>query len=315
MDQAPIVLDPPETTLLAAGLRFPEGPVWCSDGTVLLVEIERQTLSRVELDGTVTVVAEIPGGPNGAAIGPDGAVYITNNGGCFEFIDLGGILLPGGVPEGWSGGCIQRVDLADGSVTTLYTECDGRPLRAPNDLVFDRFGGFWFTDHGVRKDRISDRTGIYYAQPDGSSITEVLFPLEAPNGIGLSPSGDRLMVAETHTGRVWWWAVDGPGRASGANMLGPANGELLFGAAGYQLFDSLAVDGEGHTVVGTLVNGGLTDIAPDGNARHIPLPDPLVTNVCFGGPECRTAFATLSGTGQLVSFPWARAGLELAYRV
>lgn len=305
----------PEITVVATGLRFPEGPVWCRDGSVLLVEIERQTLSRVAPDGTVTVVAEIPGGPNGAAIGPDGAAYITNNGGCFEFMDLGGMLIPGGVPDSWTGGCIQRVDLATGAVTTLYTECNGIPLRAPNDLVFDAHGGFWFTDHGVRQGRSSDRTSIYYAKPDGSSITEVLFPLDAPNGIGLSPDGTRLMVAETHTGRVWWWAVTAPGEATGANFVGPAGGELLFGAEGFQLFDSLAVDGEGHTVVGTLSNGGLTDIAPDGTAVHIPLPDLLVTNVCFGGDAFGTAFATLSGTGQLISFPWVRAGLELAHTI
>src|SRR5690606_7932948 len=116
------------------------------------------------------------------------------NGGCFEWIDVG-LLVPGGVPDAWTGGSIQRVDLSDGSVETVYTECDGRPLRAPNDLVFDAHGGFWFTDHGVRHGRTSDRTGVYYASADGSSITEVLFPLDAPNGIGLSPAGDRLYVA------------------------------------------------------------------------------------------------------------------------
>ena len=54
--------------------------------------------------------------------------------------------------------------------------------------------------------------------------------------------------------------------------------------------------------VGTLVNGGITAISPDGETiEHTPLPDPLVTNICFGGADLRTAYVTLSGTGALVS--------------
>ena len=302
-----------DLTTIATGLRFPEGPIAMPDGSVVLVEIERGTLSRVTADGTVEVVAECGGGPNGAAIGPDGGVYITNNGGCFEFIDLGGFLLPGPVPDSWTGGSIQRVDLATGEVETIYTECDGRPLRAPNDLVFDAHGGFWFTDHGVRLERTSDRTGVFYAAADGSSIREVIFPLDAPNGVGLSPTGDRVYVAETHTGRVWAWDVTGPGEVSSTAGLN-AGGTLLCGMPGSQLFDSLAVDGEGHVCVGTLGEGGITAVAPDGSGyEKVDLPDMLVTNVCFGGDDLRTAYVTMSGTGQLASFTWPRPGLALAH--
>jgi len=304
----------PEVREVASGLRFPEGPVPLSDGSVMLVEIARGTLSRVEPDGQVSVVADCGGGPNGAAIGPDGAVWITNNGGCFEWIDVG-LLVPGSVPEQWTGGAIQRVDLSDGSVETVYTECDGRPLRAPNDLVFDAHGGFWFTDHGVRHDRTSDRTGVYYAAADGSSIREVLFPLDAPNGIGLSPAGDRLYVAETHTGRVWAWNVPEPGVATGSGVL-PPHGDLLAGLPGLQLLDSLAVDGEGHVCVGTLHNGGITVIAPDGSSiEHLPIDDILVTNIAFGGDDLCTAFITASGTGRLLAMEWPRPGLALAHRL
>jgi gluconolactonase len=66
--------------------------------------------------------------------------------------------------------------------------------------------------------------------------------------------------------------------------------------------------------VATLVNGGLTVISPDGSAiEHVAMPDMLTTNVCFGGPDHRTAYVTLSGTGKLVSLTWPRAGLTLAY--
>jgi gluconolactonase len=292
--------------VVATGLRFPEGPVWMDDGSVLVVEIARGTLTRVDPGGDLDVVAELGGGPNGAAVGPDGAVWICNNGGCFEWEDRMGFTVPGPVPEAWEGGSIQRVDLGSGEVEVVYTASSARPLRAPNDLVFDGHGGFWFTDHGVRLERSSDRTGIHYAQADGSSCEEVVFPLDAPNGVGLSPDGARLYAAETHTGRVWWWQVTGPGAIDRSNPIGH-HGSLLAGLPGLQYLDSLGVDNEGWVCVGTLLNGGITAISPDGaTLEHTPLPDPLVTNICFGGPDRRTAWVTLSGTGQLVRLPWPR---------
>ncbi len=122
-----------EFTEITSGLRFPEGPIAMPDGTVILVEMFGPRITRVHPDGTKETVAEIVGGPNGAAIGPDGALYLCNNGGCFTPVDLGELLLPGPFdPERYIGGRIQKVDLATGTVTDLYTECDGRPLRAPD---------------------------------------------------------------------------------------------------------------------------------------------------------------------------------------
>src|SRR5215217_7395432 len=101
--------------VVATGLGFPEGPVVLSDGSVLCVELRHGRLVRVAGDGSVDAVAELGGSPNGAAIGPDGAVYVCNSGG-FCFMDLGAILVPQtaqGVtqPDDYIGGRIQRVDL------------------------------------------------------------------------------------------------------------------------------------------------------------------------------------------------------------
>lgn len=297
---------------ITTGLQFPEGPIAMPDGSVLLVEIRRGTVSRVHPDGRISVVAECGGGPNGAAIGPDGACYVANNGG-FEWHDMGGLVVPGNQPADYIGGRIQRVDLATGKVTDLYTACDGHPLRGPNDLVFDEHGGFWFTDHGKLRDRERDRTGLFYAAADGSSIKEVVFPLDAPNGVGLSPDGNRLYVAETYTGRVWMWDIVGPGELA-LNALGPGGAMLLCGLPGFQLFDSLAVDGEGNVCVATLATGAITVIAPNGDVlEQIGTGDPMTTNVCFGGPDLRTAYVTCSGFGQLLALDWPRPGLRLAY--
>jgi gluconolactonase len=301
--------------LVASGLQFPEGPIALADGSVLCVEVRGGALTRVDADGKVERVAAIPGGPNGAAVGPDGAIYVCNNGG-FEWSDPMGISLPGHQPDDYIGGRIQRVEIATGTVRDLYTECDGHPLRGPNDLVFDRDGGMWFTDHGKTRPRDRDQGGIYYAKADGSEIVEVVFPVDAPNGIGLSPDGSILYYAETYTGRVFRRRVTGPGTLAELVPLDPW--WLLAGLPGYRLLDSLAVDGEGYVCVGTLgPHSGLTVISPEGAVDDAPVPgefwDPLVTNLCFGGQDGRTAFITCSGTGRLIACDWPRPGLALAY--
>jgi gluconolactonase len=305
------------TREIARGLQFPEGPIAMRDGSVLLVEIKRGTLSRVSPDGEITVVAELGGGPNGAAIGPDGAAYVCNNGG-FEWHQRGDITAPGQQPADYIGGRIQRIVLDGpdaGTVTDLYTECGGRALRGPNDIVFDHTGGFWFTDLGKRRNREQDTSALYYASADGSSITEVVHPLTTANGIGLSPDGSRLYVAETGPGRVWAWDVEGPGRLK-ADGPGPGGASLLYGFGGFQLLDSLAVDGDGNVCVATLITGAISAISPDGELlQQVPVTDhdPFVTNVCFVGGDSRRAFITSSGLGRLYEVEWHCNGLDAAF--
>jgi gluconolactonase len=304
----------PKLTQIASGLRFPEGPVAMPDGSIVLVEIERRTLSRVSTSGRIEVIATLGGGPNGAAVGPGGKIYVTNNGG-LKFVGRPGRLFPIMQADDYAGGSIQVVDLVSGKVETLYDSCDGQRLRGPNDLVFDGAGGFWFTDLGKTRERDADRGVVYYARADGSSISEAIFPLERPNGIGLSPDGGTLYVVETPTARCWSFKLAGPGQIESAN--GPYRGEkgrVVVGLGGYQMFDSLAVDAEGHVCVATLITGAVSDIWPDGSrVDQYILPDMMVTNVCFGGPGLRTAYATLSMGGTLVSFEWPRSGLPLPY--
>lgn len=304
-------------TEITSGLRFPEGPIAMPDGSVILVEMFGPRITRVQPDGTKETIADIEGGPNGAAIGPDGALYLCNNGGVFTPVDLGELLLPGPYdPDRYIGGRIQRVDLATGEVTDLYTHCDGHPLRAPNDLVFDAHGGFWFTDHGIRNEhaRTADFTGIYYAKADGSHISEQVFPVEGPNGIGLSPDGNTLYWAETHNGRVFRRTIVEPGVLAPTMPLDTT--VCLAGLPGYQLLDSLAVDGEGNVCVATLINGGITLVNPvDGSLSHVPTDDLLTTNICFGdndgSGEYRDAYITCSGTGRLLHMRWPHRGLRL----
>jgi gluconolactonase len=305
-----------EVREVASGLQFPEGPVAMSDGSVVLVEIRAGRISRVAPDGKVDVVAEPGGGPNGSAIGPDGKLYVCNNGGAFSWTEVEGLVIPGATPDTYEGGRIERVDLDSGEVEVLYRDCDGHDLRGPNDLVFDREGGMWFTDHGTHRERTADVGGVYYAKPDGSEIQEAIWGLQSPNGVGLSPDGDTLYVAETWTGRLWSWKVTGPGEVEPEPGLVEHGGHLVAGLPGLQLFDSLGVDAEGNVCVATIITtgGGVTSISPDGsNIELTECGDPLTTNICWGGEGRRTAFITCSATGRLVSVEWPRPGLELAF--
>jgi gluconolactonase len=284
------------------------------DGSVLLVQIKSGLLSRVLPDGTVLTVAELGGGPNSVAVGPDGAAYVCNNGG-FRWSEWGDWSLPLDLLTGANdlpdleGGWIERVDIETGASTTLYTECNGHRLRGPNDLVFDSRGNLWFTDFGKTGERTQDRGGLYFAAADGSSIIEVAYGMLGPNGVGLSPTGDRVYVAETFTGRLLAWDLE-PGGVP-PDTTGPTHGGTVVAAMPGAL-DSLAVEEDG-TVVSAALTHGLFVVRPDGEGHLIPMPDPMVTNICFGGVDRRTAYITLSADGRLVAADWPRPGLALAH--
>jgi gluconolactonase len=281
-----------EMKVMAEGLGFPEGPVAMPDGSVILVEIERGTLSRVSLEGRVDVIAQCGGGPNGAALGPDGRMWVCNNGG------------------GEGRGFIQTVDISSGTAERVYEQVDGHTLSAPNDLVFDAHGGFWFTDHGSNGERTRDHGGLYYAAADGSSITEVVYPVEAPNGVGLSPDGATLYFAETHTGRVRSFEVVAPGKLN-LSFGKDSRGKLVGTVPGEQLLDSLAVDSAGRVCVATIRTGGITVFATDGTESFVPTGDRITTNICFGGSGLRTAYITGSRQGTLLTTTWDVPGLRL----
>lgn len=300
-----------EFTKVCEGLQFPEGPIAMADGSVILVEIRRQTLTRVKPDGTTEVIAELGGGPNGAAIGPDGRVYVCNNGG-FVWVERDGLTHPAGMPDDYSGGRIEAVDLSTGAVERLYDACDGRPLRGPNDIVFDTDGGFYFTDLGKANSEYMHHGAFYYARPDGSHINRVFGPMVTTNGIGLSPDGRSVYVAETRTGRVWGFDITAPGKIEKPRGLVP--GRLLTTLPDYQLLDSLAMQEDGRVCVATLMRGGISIVGEDHSVEYIQFPgDPYITNICFGGEDMRDAWITASGTGVLYHVRWPYPGLRLNF--
>ena len=300
-----------QVNIVANGLLFPEGPVAMRDGSVLVAEIRGGRVTRVKPDGTLTVVADCGGGPNGMAIGPDGALYVCNNGGNTYPPDH--FAATGPAPD-YAGGSIQRVDLASGEIRVLYASCNGNRLSAPNDIVFDRHGGFYFTDMGKKRSRDRDHGGLYYALADGSHVDEIAYQVQAANGVGLSPDGNTVYVAETETSRLWAFDIIEPGRIKKQGFPSPHGGRLVHGLPGFQRFDSLAVDARGNICVATLMTGHITVIAPSGELlRQVKMPDTYPTNICFGGDDLRTAYITLSASGQLACMRWPEPGLKLNY--
>ena len=297
--------------LVTEGLRFPEGPIAMSDGSIILTEIEGGALTRVAPDGTKSTVAETGGGPNGAAIGPDGAIWVTNNGTAFIFLKQNGLNIPGPTPPEHTGGSIQRVDIATGKVETVYDSCDGRRLIGPNDLVFDKQGGFWFTDHGCGTPEGRKFGALYYAKTDGSKITRVRDHLISPNGVGLSPDEKTVYVADTQLGRLWAFDLVAPGELAPPEGFAP--GRVVCNLPGFQMLDSLAVEADGKVCVATIINGGVTAFDLDGTTEHFAFPDLVTTNICFGGADMRDAWVTCSSTGKLFKCRWPRPGLRLNF--
>jgi gluconolactonase len=292
--------------LVAEGLDFPEGPIAMADGSVILTEIRGARLTRVHADGAREVLAQMDGGPNGAAIGPDGAVWICDNGRAFSYHEQDGLIIPGATPADHQPGSIRRYDLATGRLETVYGG-----LIAPNDLVFDETGGFWFTDHGVSTPDGRRFGALYHAGADGASLSRQRHDLLGPNGVGLSPDGRVLYVADTYLQRLWAFDIEAPGRL--APPPGFAPGRVVANLPGYQLLDSLAVEAGGRICVATIVNGGITIIDPDGSIEHLPVPDPVTTNIAFGGADMRDAWITAGATGRLYRARWPRPGLKLAF--
>jgi gluconolactonase len=334
---------------VASGLGYPEGPVAMADGGVAAVDVKNGNLVRYCPDpnhpGHYVAAAPVSlrdpksglgCGPNGAAIGPDGYLYVCNNGG-MQFMPVplqkdgkSWVLnVPGEQSSDYAGGYIQRVSLSGGAFETWCAPNSPAPpvtLRSPDDLVFDSAGGLWFTDWGKTHGGVRDITGVFYL-PRGSQTPILKIPNRgAPNGIQLSPNGDRLYVAETYARWIMYWEIGDPGNI----RMNPEtlDGSYLLTASipGQGTLDSMGMDEEGNLYAATMLpdglaamsNGGITVVSPKGEIIEfirfdIGLPEPLPSNICFGGPDRKTAFITLGGTGRIVTCRMAIPGLKPAF--
>lgn len=302
----------PEPMTVAAGLEFPEGLCPLADGTLLFVEIAGGRLGRITPDGRVETVALLGGGPNGCAIGPDGNAYVTNNGGLAFRHLADGRQAVAGISADYAGGAIQRVDLATGRFETLYAHCGAYGLKGPNDIVFDGGPGFWFTDTGKIRPRDRDQGGLYWAKTDGSEIREVAYPLNAPNGIALSPDRKQVWVALSDKRQVVAFDIVGPGLLR--EVGGVPVSRVIASPAGAFSIDNIAVEAGAGLVLSAVGTGAVVGLDPQGQTCETRLlGDPVVTCPAFDRRNPHRLYVALSSTGRIVRIDWPRAGARPVY--
>lgn len=308
---AAVGLDGQKPHAVADGLRFPEGPVALANGTVLVSEIAAGQISSIAPGGRRQVIARTGGGPNGLAAGPGGMLFSCNNGG-FAWSERDGRLMPAGRSSDNAGGRIDRIDPVHGRVEMLYGSAKGLKLSAPNDLVFDGQGGFYFTDHGHVTDQAQEHGSVWYARADGREIRQILGRLSAPNGIALSPDGRTLYVALTLERQVLAFTILAPGRVTPTDAFAaPIAADL----PGRRYIDSMKVEADGSLCMAMLVEGGVRTFVPFGQEiGFVPVPDFIVTNLCFGGSDMRDAWICAGTTGRLFRVRWPGPGLRLAHQ-
>lgn len=289
--------------MVASGLQFPEGPSLARNGDILVTEIGGQRISRVTPDGEVSVFADTGGGPNGAAFGPDGHLYVANNGGRWP-TDVPATAQSGEPTFG--AGSIQRI-APDGTVETFLTEVDGAALNSPNDLCFDGHDGFYFTDPAWSGllGGAPDAGPVYYGDLTGE-VRLVATGIGFPNGIGVRDDGRTLIVCESLTGMLLSYRIESPGvlsaGAKGNGMIGrrsvpdgfcfDAAGRII--VAGHGTSTLFVLDGSDGRPIGTV------DVGEVG-----------VTNCCFGGPDHQTLYVTSSDQGNLLALDWDVPGMVL----
>jgi gluconolactonase len=265
--------------VLAEGLRFPEGPVWLGPERVAVTEIAGQAISLWD-HGKLSRVVTTGGGPNGATLGPDGALYVTNNGG----ISMGHEGLHR-TPD-CGNGRLQRVTL-QGEVSDVATKLPGKEPNRPNDLCFGPDGLLYYTDPHNWEDLANLGTGRV-GRTTLAGRVELLVEIPGfPNGIAFGPD-DRLYVAQSMTQHIL--VMDAKPGATPA--------EFCKLPRGYP--DGFCFDRDGRLYVAGSLGDVLVVFEPDGRVREVVEmgqgSEP--TNCCLGDGRL---YVTLSGPGQLAT--------------
>jgi gluconolactonase len=233
-------------------------------------------------DGAVSLVARTGGGANGATLGPDGALYVANNGG-LSLGHEGKWQAPDPIP-----GRLQRVTLA-GEVRDVATTLPGAPPNRPNDLCFGPDGLLYYTDPHNWEDLANLGVGrVARATLEGRVELLADVPL-FPNGIAFGPD-DRLYVAQSLSQAV---LVMDP--TPGATPV-----EWAKLPSGFP--DGFCFDRAGRLYCAGSLGDVLVVFEPDGRvARVIETGQGTEpTNCCLGDG---VLYVTLSGSGELVSLP------------
>jgi len=260
---------PPET--LARGLKFPEGPTLSADGgTLYCVNVQSSAISRLDLKTgafSYTWVTLPEGGRgNGMTLGPDGALYVA---------DVGRKL-------------IARISLPDGAVTTVVEKAaGGKAFRGPNDLIFDKEGGLYFTDPDGSWD--APVGAVYHVAAKTHVVSRVAEGMRFPNGLALTADGKTLLVAESPL-----HLVTGVVLAGGARRTFCVTGTVGGG-------DGMRLGRDGFLYVAVYGEGVIAKISPVGDVvhRYDVQVGKHCTNLCFT-PDQKSLYVTETDTNTII---------------
>lgn len=260
------------------GAAFAEGPAADTEGNVYFSDCPNNRILLYRIDGTTEVWQEPSQRANGMNFDAQGRLHTC----C-----TGGKTYPGGARA------VQRYE-HDGSVTTIASHYNGKPLNSPNDLCFDKQGRIYFTDprYGDASDVEQDCMAVYRIELDGS-LTRVIDDMETPNGILISadnrslylvdhnpaPGGARTLVA---------YDIDEQGKCKRRGILHD------FGS-GYG-GDGMVLDIKGniYLTAGEGDAAGIYIFTPSGEQIGFIHTPEIAGNCTFGGPDMRTLYIAAS---------------------
>jgi len=283
-------LAPRSSLTVAARTSFLEGPAVARDGQLYFSDLIGSKIYRLTLDGKLHVFREDSGRANGNTFDAQGRLVTC------EGAEQG----PGGRRR------VVRTDLDTGAVEVLTERFQGKRYNSPNDVCVDSRGRIWFTDPYYGEDRQileQDAEAVYRIDPDGAVVRVISQPaIERPNGLAMAPDDRRLYVIDSHPRpgghrKVWAFDVAEDGSAAGRRLVF----DFRKGRGG----DGMRLDTRGNLWVAAgiavprtsgedaSVPPGIYIITPGGKLLgRIPIPEDVITNLAFGGPERKTLYVT-----------------------
>jgi sugar lactone lactonase YvrE/enterochelin esterase-like enzyme len=249
-----VLLPDEDWKLVADGYKFTEGPAANARGEVFFNDIPNSKTYKIGLDGKVSLFVDDSKKGNGQAFGPDGRLYAVA-GGARQVVAYDGDGKPQVIAEGIAG----------------------------NDLVVRHDGGVYVTHPGGG----NEPSLVWYISPRGEKRV-VDTGLKFSNGVTLSPDQSLLYVADTRTHWVYSYQVQPDGSLADKQKYYHLHVPDTADDSGA---DGMRVDRDGRLYVATRMGIQVCDQAGRVNCI-IPTPNGRVANLCFGGEDFDTLFAT-----------------------
>jgi gluconolactonase len=248
-----------EIVKLHTGFKFTEGPASDGQGNLWFSDIPNNRIHHVDPAGKLTTFLENSQGCNGLMLDARGRLIACQG----------------------KAGKIIAIDLSTKQITVLAEQCDGKPLKGPNDLVIDRQGGICFTD--------LPENNVHYVSADGKVVCLVK-DVSRPNGVLLTPDEKTLIVLPSGQAEVMAYPIESPGKIGKGRVFckleqDPAQPKRPGG-------DGLAVDTRGNFYFTKPALKAIQVVSPEGKTLGMIYFPEAPANCCFGGKDMKTLYVT-----------------------